>query len=449
MSRRDLSNQDVSSYASSELDVVLRRQIRQASGPAIPTVTAEEAMAHERLVQVQSDRSFTRVLFISQNTELLNPTQQSLDGYLNISEVFDEVHILILRRGITPRQPVIRPEKNVFMYTVARKYWWQLPKAGLDMIESQVVFADGLRADLVVALDPFESAVTALWATKKYPRPTQLHVLKNVFTSSSHERADVLHRLLAKFTIPRFLSVRVATQKLQTIVRGYTEQSDVNQLPRLNPYDMVSHQTVTTDIQQTYPQYVFRMLFVGSLETADAALAAVDAARYMLKNPQVCLMIVGDGAGVSECKRYVKTLGIEKQVIFIDQIQQQVQYLKQCDLLIATNTNPASEELVLQGAAAHIPMVMTRTERRDDTFTHLESAYMCEPGDVQAYSDGVHELITNQVLLQQLTERAYADIKDRFHDDYDVYRQGYQASVEAALFAGEDKATVSGQSAAI
>lgn len=436
MARRDLSNRDYSKYAGGELDYVLQKQANDDK-PAVPTVTAAQAMAEERLLQHQSQRDVTRVLFISRNTDLLNPTKQSLDGYLNISDVFDEVHILILRTGIEPRQPVIRPEDNVFMYTVATRYWWQTPIAGIEMIKSQLSFADGFRPDLIVARDAFESALVALWVMRKYGRPAQLHVLQNYFHDSflAKDSSNRWRRLVAWYTVPRFWSIRANTARIMKQLRAKTDIDDLARLPQLNPYESIIAADQTLDLKEKYPQYGFVILFVGPLEDPTAALQAIDAARYMLRNSRIAMVIMGDGAGRGECQARVQALGVQEQVIFEHQSIDRVQYLKAADLLVVTNTDDDSEELTLQAAAAGLPMVMVRTERRDDMFTHLQSAYLCDADDVQAHSDGVHELMEKYDLRQQIAATALQAVLQTLHQDVDQYSHVYRASIEAALFA--------------
>lgn len=447
MARRDLSNKDYSRYASSELEYVLQRQSDEVK-LAVPTVTAAQAMAEERLVQHKSQRDITRVLFVSGNTDLLNPTTQSLDGYLNISDVFDEVHILILRTGIEPRQPVIRPEDNVFIYTVATRYWWQLPWAGIEMIKSQLAFADGFRPDLIVARDAFESALVALWAVRRYGRPAQLHVLQNYFHDSflADNTSNRWRRWVAWYTVPRFWSIRASTTRIMDRLRDKTDIDDLARLPQFNPYESISATDQTLYFEKKYPQYGFFILFIGSLQDPAAALAAIDASRYMLRNSRIALVIMGDGVGRSQCEARVRALGIEEQVIFEHHSIDRVQYLKAADLLIVTNTDDDSEEVTLQAAAAGLPMVMVRTERRDDMFTHLQSAYMCEADDIQSHSDGVHELMEKYGLRQRIAASAAQVVSQALHQDVDEYSHVYRTSIEAALFAQPTDSTESGDS---
>lgn len=442
MVRRDLSR-DSTSHAAGELDYILKKTAKSDTAASVPSVTAEEAMREDRVVQHQSERDVTRVLFISQNLELLNPTRQSLDGYLDISDVFDEVHILVLRQGIQPTQAVLRPQKNVWIYTAASTHRWQMPKRGRELLQEQLVFADGFRPDLVVARDPFESALVALWVNKKFRTPIQLHVLHNFYATTFAElvAGEWVRRLMAAYTIPKFPSIRTATQRIQHLLIDRYDGADIQRLPQLNAYESLAGVRQTLNLKEKYPQYVFTILFVGNLTHTSKAMQAIDAARFMLLNERIGMIVLGDGPTYRDCYKRAKLLGIEKQLVFERHSTDRVQYLKAANLLIVTDTDPQSEELVLQAAGAKIPMIMVRTDAREDMFTHLESAYLCPPDDVQAIADGIHELMNNYPLRKQIIDQAFEAITERFHQDPHEYRKDYRSSIEQALFTGEGSET--------
>ena len=118
---RNLSQVDASEYERSSLEYVLEKERKEKDDTKYLSV--EEALTGEAVYQVKSSRDITRVLFISQDESLLNPTQQSLDGYTNLSDLFDEVHVLILRQGIESRNADLRIYKNKWIYTASSKNW--------------------------------------------------------------------------------------------------------------------------------------------------------------------------------------------------------------------------------------------------------------------------------------------------------------------------------------
>lgn len=438
MARRDLSQRDAADYAASELQYIIRSEQRTAEG-SVRTVTAEQALRAKRMLEFTSNRNVTRVLFISYNTELLNPVRQSLDGYVDIRNLFDEVHILILRTGIAPKDPVLRVAPNVWIYTAAASHWWLTPRAGMEMLKNQLEFATGFRPDLIVARDPFESAVLALRAAKLYNRPTQLHILDDYRTSDflRRSRQNFWRLFLPTFTVSRFSSVRTLTDTMMTWLQKKYVISDIAMLPRYQNYEALIDAKTDLDLKEKYKPFIFFLLYVGQLGHESTLFRALDAARFVLRNQRVGMIVLGDGPARSEFEKRAKILGIEKQVIFETKSEDVLSYLKSANMLIVTDTDPESEEIVLRGAAAGIPMIMSRTEKRDDLFVHGEDAYLCEPSDVQAFTDRVNDLLNSVPQREEFIENAQEMVREKFHHDPREYQEAYRTSIEQAFFVGE------------
>lgn len=441
MARRDLSQRDASDHAASELEYVIKKESKLAES-SVPEVSAQQAMRDERVFSANSDRDVTRVLFISYNTELLNPTKQSLDGYIDIKYLFDEVHILILRAGIAPKHPVLRVAPKVFLYTASAKHWWQTPRAGLEMLKNQLEFAEGFRPDLIVARDPFESAVVAIQAAKKYNRPMQLHVVEDYSTADfvRKSRQNFWRLFLPYFTIPRFLSVRTLTNSMLTRIQKGHVVPDIDVLPRYQNYEALIDQTSTLNLKEKYKPLIFFIVYVGKLHHESTLYRALDAARFVLRNQRVGMIVLGDGKARSEFEKRAKILGIERQVIFETKVSNVVPYLKASNMLIITDTDIESEEVVLKGAAAGIPMIMSRTERREDLFKHEEDAFLCEPSDVQSFTDRIDDLLNNIGLRKQFVQNGQSLIREQFHNDPTEYQEAYRTSIEQAFFVEADTA---------
>ncbi|MCB9814272.1 glycosyltransferase family 4 protein [Candidatus Nomurabacteria bacterium] len=440
MVRRDLSHRDASSHAASELEYVIKRE-KRTKEPVVPSVTVEQAMTDTRVFSSVSNRDVTRVLFISRDTNLLNPTQQTLDGFVDISELFDEVHILILREGIPPKKPVIRVSDNVWIYTVSTRHWWQCIGSGLEMIESQLVFASGFRPDLIVARDPFESAVVAYKAGEKYGRSTQLHVLEDYTTKDFLQKNshNFWRQYMPHFTVPKFLSVRTETSALQSFLQRKFTIPDIDRLPRFQDYDAMLNSDKSIDLKAKYRSFVFIILFVGKLTYNSTLHQAIDAARFVLKNPRVGMIVLGDGPAQDEFKKRAKIQEIENQVVFENKVTDVEPYLRSANLMIVTDTDSDSEDVVMKGAAAGIPMVMTRTERRDDIFVHGESAFLCESADIQSLTDRIDDLLNDIDLRKQFVSNGKDIIRRKFHSDPGAYRESYRTSIEQAFFVETDE----------
>jgi glycosyltransferase involved in cell wall biosynthesis len=437
MARRDLSRTNASDFERSSLEYVLEKERKAQDTTRYQSV--EEARNDEAVYVATSSRDVTRVLFISRDESLLTPTQQSLDGYTNVADLFDEVHILILRQGISTKTPVMRVADNVWLYTATNKNWWSVPLCGKKLVEEQLVFAEGFRPDLIVARDPYESALLAIFLGRKYTRPVQIHVLEN-YLSEEFRRSlptNRWRRYVPRFTIPRVKSVRTATKILLDLVTKQFGVTDISVLPRLNSYEALINVPTSIDLKAKYKPFVFIMLYIGKLSHDSTFFRALDAARFGLRNPHLGMIVLGEGAAQKEFEKRAEILQVRPQVVFEPTVKDVVPYLKSANVLIVSDTTTESEEMVLRGAAAGIPMILARTPFREDIFVDGESALLCDPLSTDDFSLKLNILMNDVILRKQLVDAAQAMITAKFHENPDLYRQAYRESIERVLFLSE------------
>lgn len=439
MAKQDLSTFDTSERQRDILQRVIEGDQAQARENEGPVLSVAEARERASLYEMQSSREATRILFISRDTSLLNPTTQTLDGYLNVSDVFDEVHIVVLRPGIRAKDPVLRVAHNVWVYVATAQEWWLTPWAAKRLIDEQLVFADGFRPDLIVARDPFESAYTAHLVAKSYERPTQVHVLENFLDKKfvTQRPGNRWRRRLARYLLPRFASVRTATQQLKTIAeRLAPDAPDIEVLPRFNNYDSLVNATSSLNLKEKYKQFVFIILYVGELGHESTLHRAIDAARFVLRNPRVGMVVVGDGAARNEFIKRTELFGIAKQVVFERRVDDLVGYLKTADIAMVTDTTAVADEFVVQAAAAGLPLLMTPTTYRTDLFTDMESALITASEETSELSQKLSYFLNNVGIRKTLKLGAQTVVTTALHEDPEVYRQSYRDSVERGLLVG-------------
>jgi glycosyltransferase involved in cell wall biosynthesis len=81
-------------------------------------------------------------------------------------------------------------------------------------------------------------------------------------------------------------------------------------------------------------------------------------------------------------------------------------------------------------------MVMARNEMREDLFAHGESAFLCDPGDTQAFTDNIDILQNDIQIRKALVQNARQIIDKKFHGNKSQYREAYRTSIEQAFFVG-------------
>ncbi len=437
MAKADIANLDASVREATELQSVLSSQSKKVE----QKVSVEDALRHPRVAVDTAGRTALRVLFISQDESLLNPDTQSLDGFINLALMFEEVHILILREGIRAKTPALRVAQNVWLYTATAKHWFLTPGAALDLAKEQLVFAAGFRPDLIVARDPFESAIVALKLKEWFGRPVQLHILEDFLAKdfSKKQRHNRWRKYLARFLVKKFSSIRVSTDAVCARIQKEFAPKDLAVLPRYHNYHHVRQRVTRLDLKGQYKQYVFLMVYAGDLSHTSDLFKAIDAARFVLRNPRVGLIVLGDGPAREECKRRAKLLGIEKQIIFEKQKTDLSPYVVSADLVLAPDQGDECDEYIFSAAAAGIPVVMTRTSHRTDVFEDGVSGFLVEPDDIQTFSARIGEVLNNVGLRKVIGEGAIDAVERKFQQDPQYYKHLYQTTIEDALFVDDEE----------
>lgn len=436
MARRNLATKDISDYAAGELEYVLTKDKPKESEPV---VSVEEALAEKPVFRMASDRDVTRVLFISTDIELLDPTKQSLDGYVHLSDLFDEVHVLVLRIGIPPKNPVLRASKNVWIYTASAKHWWELPGAGMKMVEDQLSFASGFRPDLIVARDPMESAWLTLKVAKHFNRPMQLHVVEDYTSKEFRESnpANFFRRFVPMFTVEKFPSVRTVTNSVATMLSNKFQIADLKVLPKLQNYEALAAAVPTEQLSKKYHGFSVFLLYIGDLSHESGVFKVIEATRFILRNKRIGLIIIGEGPAKQEIEKQLKQMNIQEQVVFEKREIDLLPYLKGSHMLIVPDTDKASEEIVLQGAAAGVPLLISHTEKRNDVFADKYSAYFINQNSIDTITTGISDLLNDVEGRGIMAHNAQKIISEEFHFDPREYQAAYRFSIEEALFAGE------------
>jgi glycosyltransferase involved in cell wall biosynthesis len=414
--------------AQKSLDAILQTGRGLEKKATEPVVSVSEART-KPVVELTSTRTKTRVLFITTDTGMLNQATKTLDGFTAISDLFEEVHIMVLRTGIKSKNPVLRIDTNTWLYTVTATHAWQLPFFAWSMLQKELEFAEGFRPDIIVARDVGVSAFCAYGAGAYYGRSIQLHIPERYRPAVKR-----LQRWFERWLVRRFLSIRVTTEESQ---KQYQEELgdtyDIAVLPRYRGYidDFTGRQS--DYLKKKYPQFSFIVLYVGDLVSTSTAFSAIDAVRMILRNPRVGFLMVGNGTGVMECERRAELLGIKQQVIIERRADDLKQYMESADTLLVTDTDGTADEIALYGAAAGMPMILTKTALREDIFRDGESAYLITDPRSNRTNELLVKLLNNNSDRLVMRDRARQAVVQRFANSRIDYEASYQTSIEGAL----------------
>ena len=432
---------DISERAQTTLDYIISgKEEKQVAFKADQTPVSQ-ALHGEQVVHYESNRTRSRVLFISSDPEGLKESSWLQKHINNISSVFEEVHVVVLKHGRKHEYPTKRIGENIWIYSVNFGSVWFLSQTIERFAESQLQFSEGFRPDVIVALDPFYAGKTALYLAKLYDRPLQVHVLKDFLTPSFAEESkeNKSKVSIAKGVLKKVKSVRTNSSLLyDKLGKSFSKIEDIGMLPRHFDADKLIKTKRSSVLKQKYPQYVFIMLAAEVLDQDNTIFRTLDAARSMLFSPRIGLVIMGDGPMRAELEKRTEILGIKEQVIFEPNPNNLNDYMLSADMFISNDISPVGDEYVIQAAAAGLPIVMARTPLRDDLFVDGESGLLCDPDDTIGFSQKMNSILNTNAFRLQFATNARLIIKDRLHTDPEMYKVAYRDSIEV-VFGNEDQ----------
>lgn len=404
-------------------------------------MSVEEARRQRPLMQYGGNRKQTRVLFVTNDTSFLNPTDDSLERFFAVAGYFDEMHILVLRTGSLPTKPVLRVRSNIWVYIASAEYWWWTPVIAHEVTApKQLSFANGFRADLIVALEPFESALAAKWIGKTFDRPVQVHVRQN-FYRKGFKKLDPNNKWrkwIARYILARASSVRVQTDEIKQAIEPLCKKAaTIDLLPWFYNFSSLTEAKVEFDVHEVYPMYEKCILYIGPLDYTSTFFSAIDVLKYALANPSVGLIVLGDGPIREECENKIKKIGLETQVAFPKQVTDVTPYLLTSDLMIVTDQTALSDELVMQGAVASLPTIMSETEARSEVFTDGENSFVC-PDDETCFIDKLKQLVIDDDLRNNFSERLRDKIAPRLAATAVSYQERYRNTIESAFLDNDE-----------
>lgn len=439
----DFSNnkiEDAEFLQSKRAEIALESLIKEATAEDIishdlTTSSVDEERSGGRVLEHVSERAKSRILFVTQDTSYLEKNSAALVHTKKLAKQFDEVHIMVLL-PLGGKVDTKRIAPHVWVYRARAQYWWQLPNAALSTAKEQLLFMDGFRADIIVALDPFESGWAVHKIARTFDRPYQIHVATNFFadkfkTARKHNKWRVR---IAKYVLKRAPAIRTSTNGLMAqLQKKFKKVTDIRVSPHFYNFSGIIHSEPAFDVHKRYNTFIYTALAFGPLSADSHLHDTFSALHQVLHNPRVGLIVFGDGPAKELFQEKVTILGIEKNVIFLNAPDDLISYLKTADVLVQTDASKAGDEIVLKAAAAGLPTVMYENDVRKDLFVDGESATLCEKGDVSGIEKGFKALLNNQGLRTQYEGGARNVVETRLVEDEETYYRALRDSIEITL----------------
>src|SRR5207247_992361 len=112
--------------------------------------------------------------------------------------------------------------------------------------------------------------------------------------------------------------------------------------------------------------------------------------------PNLKLILVGEGELMDECKRLVKDLKLENDVIFYGFCDHIPSLLSIADIHVLTSLREGLPRVAVEASLMKIPTVSFEVEGIREVITDRESGLIVPQYDVEALTAGIRELIDDK-----------------------------------------------------
>jgi glycosyltransferase involved in cell wall biosynthesis len=402
------------------------------------TVTAGTARRSDPMLEAVSERDSVRLLIFTKNVALRQLGSLSQKRLLEFSDMFAEIHVIILNEETEETVPTVRLSDNVWLYCTESAYWWKMGFDAHRIAREQLTFVGGFRADIIVAEDPFESGAVAHFIAEKYDRPLQVHILEDIYDPEfrEHDEHNMWRPLVARFVLSRADCIRTISDSIRTrIVNEHPHLAEVTEtLPVYYNLEAWRDMTPTMNLKERYPQFKLIVLHVSSMQAKSHTAEVIQGIAPILRlYPTIGLVIVGNGPYRSALEKQVIALGIYSQVEFEPVPEEIVSHMKSANMLIHLSEDPNDDPIVLEAAAVKLPMIASTASIAGVIFKDSESAFLCESADPACVSHHTKAFLNDNQARARLALNAQESVFERIEQDYTAYLLAYRNSIERAV----------------
>ena len=141
------------------------------------------------------------------------------------------------------------------------------------------------------------------------------------------------------------------------------------------------------------------------------------AASLLDKQHNFQLVLIGSGPEESHLVKLSHQLHLDDCVRFTGEIPNAIRWLKGFDIFCMPSVLEGQPNVVMEAAAAGLPIVTWQLPFYEELLTPSETALMAAPGDRAGFEQAVLKLINDQSLREELGAAAQAQITEKFSLD--------------------------------
>ena len=185
----------------------------------------------------------------------------------------------------------------------------------------------------------------------------------------------------------------------------------------INPDEMdVPHTREDCRSTLGLPEDENTILFVGNLINYKSPNLLIEALPLIIeKQPATRLVFVGDGPLLPDLERLACRLNMSDKVWFAGHVSDEVKkmYYKAADIFVLPSTGVGESfgNVVLEAAAAGIPIVVSSLETFRAFIEDGHNGIIAKSGDIDSLAEAISRLISQPALRRKLSENAKQKVK--------------------------------------
>lgn len=134
------------------------------------------------------------------------------------------------------------------------------------------------------------------------------------------------------------------------------------------------------------------------------------------RNPELDLVLAGDGNQYADCVSLARTLGISDSVRFLGMVKpsQIPALLAGCEVFVLASRREPFGIAVLEAMAAQKPVVASRVGGLPEIITHMENGLLVEPESPEALAEAIQLLLDDPELGRRLADNGYQTVREKW-----------------------------------
>ncbi|MBU5271940.1 glycosyltransferase family 4 protein [Staphylococcus caprae] len=202
-------------------------------------------------------------------------------------------------------------------------------------------------------------------------------------------------------------------KKSKIKVLGYGSSNGIN----LNNFKKDFNEIPNDLAENLKDQFVIG--FVGRIVKDKGIREMIEAFKLIrLKNKNIKLLILGDPEKDNSISvEHFNILKNDKDIILVGHVDKPVNYFNHMDVLVSPTYREGFANVNLEAQALKIPVITTNATGAKDTIDDNVTGYVTKIGDYKDIANKVQILIDNPNLKQQMGERAFSRVENKFTNE--------------------------------